>query len=131
VQATRPPPPPPPPPPPSSLAAITVVGTRPLPIRIPFPAISAASATVGVGVFGVLWPTTMGYAACEDTGTCNSPTTMAAEQETLTGEEQEAVRNKEAGKPYDKKAFNRARQKQIKNEKYAGQRNRDKQRGGG
>jgi hypothetical protein len=55
---------------------------------------------------------------------------MVAERETLTGEE-EAVRNKKAGKPYDKKAFNRARQKQIKNEKYEDQRNRGKQRGGG
>jgi len=63
--------------------------------------------------------------------TASDDTTMSAEQETLTGEEQEAVRNKEAGKPYDKKAFNRARQKQIKNEKYNDQRNRGKPRGGG
>jgi len=56
---------------------------------------------------------------------------MAVEQETLTGEEQQALDNKAAGPPYGQKAYNRARQKQIKNEKYAGQRNSDKQRGGG
>lgn len=51
---------------------------------------------------------------------------MLAEQETLTAAEEEAIRAKNAGKPYDPAAYNRARQKQIKNEKYAKQRNKRK-----
>lgn len=51
---------------------------------------------------------------------------MMAEQETLTAAEEEAIRAKNSGKPYDQAAYNRARQKQIKNEKYAKQRNKQK-----
>ncbi len=55
---------------------------------------------------------------------------MLAEQETLTAEEEAAVRAR-AGKPFDKKAYNRARQKQLKNEKYNDVRNKGKPRGSG
>ena len=51
---------------------------------------------------------------------------MLAERETLSREEQEAVNAKNAGLPYDEAAYNRARQKQIKNEKYDKQRNKRK-----
>ena len=72
-------------------------------------------------------------------GTQNSPpttvnnddNTMLAEQETLSEDEQAAVDAQAAGKPYDPKVYNRARQKQIKNEKYNKQRNKRKQRGSG
>jgi uncharacterized protein RhaS with RHS repeats len=49
---------------------------------------------------------------------------MLAEQETLTAEEEAALRAKAAGNPYDQGAYNRARQKQIKNEKYNKERNK-------
>ncbi|WP_157467164.1 hypothetical protein [Frankia sp. QA3] len=54
-----------------------------------------------------------------------------AQPETLTAEEEEAIRRKEAGEPYDRATYDRARRKQIKNEKYEGERNKRKQRGGG
>jgi hypothetical protein len=54
---------------------------------------------------------------------------MMAEQETLSAAEEEAIRAKNAGQPYDQATYNRARQKQIKNEKYAKERNKRK-RGG-
>ena len=85
---------------------------------------------IGLLIIAPVIPGNMGYAACEDSGTCNSPTTMAVEQDTLSGEEQQALDDKAAGRPHDENAFNRARQKQIKNEKYARTRNRGKQRGG-
>jgi hypothetical protein len=55
----------------------------------------------------------------------------SAQPETLSAEEEEAIRRKEAGEPYDKDVYNRARRKQIKNEKYEGERNKRKPRGGG
>jgi RHS repeat-associated protein len=48
----------------------------------------------------------------------------------LSPAEQEAVANKEAGLPYDPKAYKSARQKQVKNEKFAGPRNQQKRQGG-
>jgi RHS repeat-associated protein len=54
---------------------------------------------------------------------------LLAEQETLTAEEEAALRAKAAGQPYDQAAYNRARQKQIKNEKYNKERNKRKRRG--
>ena len=54
---------------------------------------------------------------------------MMAEQETLTADEEAAIRAKAAGEPYDQATYNRARQKQIKNEKYNKERNKRK-RGG-
>jgi RHS repeat-associated protein len=60
---------------------------------------------------------------------CGFDDIMMAEQETLSAAEEEAIRAKNAGKPYDPAAYNRARQKQIKNEKYAKERNKRK-RGG-
>ena len=54
---------------------------------------------------------------------------MLAEQETLTAEEEAALLAKAAGKPYDEGTYNRARQKQIKNEKFNKERNKRK-RGG-
>ena len=57
---------------------------------------------------------------------------MASSQaETLSAAEEEAIRAKGAGQPYDQTTYNRARKKQIKNEKYEGERNKKKQRGGG
>jgi RHS repeat-associated protein len=56
---------------------------------------------------------------------------LMAEQETLTAEEAEALRAKAAGEPYDQAAYNRAVQKQIKNEKYNKERNKRKQRSKG
>lgn len=55
--------------------------------------------------------------------------TMLAEQETLTADEKEAIGAKAAGEPYDQATYNRARQKQINNEKYNKERNKRK-RGG-
>jgi len=52
-----------------------------------------------------------------------------AQAETLSAAEEEAIRAKNAGEPYDAATYNRARQKQIKNEKYAKERNKQK-RGG-
>jgi hypothetical protein len=52
-----------------------------------------------------------------------------AQPETLSAAEEEAIRAKNAGEPYDPATYNRARQKQIKNEKYAKERNKQK-RGG-
>jgi hypothetical protein len=52
-----------------------------------------------------------------------------AQPETLSAAEEEAIRAKNAGEPYDAATYNRARQKQIKNEKYAKERNKQK-RGG-
>lgn len=54
-----------------------------------------------------------------------------AQPETLSDEEQKAIDDKEAGRPYDQEVYNRARQKQIKNEKYRNERNRRKQRSSG
>lgn len=64
--------------------------------------------------------------AIKDWCTSGDESIMLAEQETLTAAEEEAIRAKNAGKPYDQAAYNRARQKQIKNEKYAKQRNKRK-----
>lgn len=55
----------------------------------------------------------------------------SAQAETLSAAEEEAIRAKQAGEPYDQATYNRARKKQIKNEKYEGERNKNKQRGGG
>lgn len=44
----------------------------------------------------------------------------------LSKKEQEAVAAKEAGKPYDRRAFNAAEQKRKKSEKFAGDRNEQK-----
>ena len=44
----------------------------------------------------------------------------------LSAEEQTAVGNKNAGKPYDKSAYNRAMQKFKQAEKYDGDRNKQK-----
>jgi uncharacterized protein RhaS with RHS repeats len=60
---------------------------------------------------------------------CGFDDIMMAEEETLSAAEEEAIRAKNAGQPYDKETYNRARKKQIKNEKYAKQRNKQK-RGG-
>jgi hypothetical protein len=43
---------------------------------------------------------------------------MAPQPPQLSEEEKRAVANEEAGRPYDEKAFNRARLKQIRAEKY-------------
>jgi hypothetical protein len=48
----------------------------------------------------------------------------------LSGDEQEALDNKNAGRPYDEGAFKRANDKLKTNEKYNGERNKQKQRGG-
>jgi hypothetical protein len=50
----------------------------------------------------------------------------ATKPETLSAAEEEAIRAKNAGEPYDVKTYNRARLKQIKNEKYAKKRNKRK-----
>lgn len=55
----------------------------------------------------------------------------SAQPETLSAQEEEAVRRKEAGQPYDKAAYRRAQQKLNKNEKFKGERNKQKQRGSG
>ena len=47
----------------------------------------------------------------------------------LTKEEQDAVNAKEAGEPYDQKAFNRAQQKIKQAQKFAGERNQQKRKG--
>jgi len=60
---------------------------------------------------------------------CGLDDIVMAEQETLSADEEAAIRAKNAGKPYDPATYNRARQKQIKNEKYAKERNKRK-RGG-
>ncbi|MEU0871388.1 hypothetical protein [Nocardia brasiliensis] len=44
----------------------------------------------------------------------------------LSAEEQAAIDNKNAGKPYDKQAYNRAMQKIKQAEKYEGDRNKQK-----
>ena len=46
----------------------------------------------------------------------------------LSPEEQEALDNKDARRPYDKKAYNRARRKLNEGEKYRGDRNKQKRR---
>ncbi|MCY1078896.1 eCIS core domain-containing protein [Archangium lansingense] len=55
----------------------------------------------------------------------------SAQPETLSAAEEEAIKNKEAGEPYDQGTYDRARKKQVKNEKYRRERNKNKQRGGG
>jgi RHS repeat-associated protein len=93
----------------------------------------AVPAARPVPVLGGLVLLDMIINGCGDTGTtgaCAQPEdTMLAEQETLSAAEEEAVRAKKAGKPYDRAAYNRARQKQIKNEKHLKERNKRK-RGG-
>jgi hypothetical protein len=101
VQAARPPPPPPPPPP--SLAAITVVGTRPLPIRIPIPAISAASATVGVGVFGLLFPSSLGSDDTCDNGNCDDDDSEKSAEKDPGSTTMDSRRTYEPSKPGRKK----------------------------
>jgi hypothetical protein len=46
--------------------------------------------------------------------------------ETLTPEEEQALINKKAGRPYDRKAYNRAIKKQERNQKIEGDRNKEK-----
>jgi hypothetical protein len=55
----------------------------------------------------------------------------SAQPETLSAAEIEAIELKEAGKPYDKATYNRARKKQVKNEKFDGNRNINKPRSSG
>jgi hypothetical protein len=54
-----------------------------------------------------------------------------AQPETLTQEEQKAVDDRAAGRPFDQAAYARAKRKLDKNEKLRGERNKRKQRGGG
>jgi RHS repeat-associated protein len=49
---------------------------------------------------------------------------------TLSEEEEKAIKDKEAGLPYDKDAYNRGRNKVKQGEKFKGERNKGKQRGG-
>ena len=53
---------------------------------------------------------------------------MAPQPPQLSEEEKRAVANEETGRPYDQKAFKRARQKQIQAEKYNKERNKQKRR---
>jgi hypothetical protein len=47
----------------------------------------------------------------------------------LTAEEQQALDNKAQGLPYDKRAYNSARRKQVQAEKFAKERNKQKREG--
>ncbi|MGH3872463.1 MAG: hypothetical protein ACRDSR_13325 [Pseudonocardiaceae bacterium] len=54
--------------------------------------------------------------------------TMAPQPPQLSEEEKRAIENKEAGRPYDEAAYNRAKKKQIETEKYNKERNKQKRR---
>lgn len=58
----------------------------------------------------------------------SGPVRMAPQPPQLSEEEKQAVANEEAGRDYDRKAFNRAEQKRIQAEKYNGDRNKQKRR---
>jgi RHS repeat-associated protein len=59
---------------------------------------------------------------------CNDLDGLESEK-TLSGAENEALRRKQAGEPYDQKIFNRARKKQIHNDKVRAERDAQKERG--
>lgn len=56
---------------------------------------------------------------------------MAPQPPELSEDEKRAIADKEAGRPFDERAYKSARQKQIQAEKYKDQRNKSKQRRGG
>ncbi|NEW25146.1 hypothetical protein [Nocardia cyriacigeorgica] len=85
-------------------------------------AMSSAGVSIGAGALGTDSPVVRFEEASAGfrTGKPQCPT--------LSKEEQDAVDNKNAGRPYDRDAYNRAQQKIKQSEKYCGSRNKQKRR---